>query len=78
MKDHFGGQAEYVDIDGIRADTTEEMVIIRASQNGPYLTVKFEARNQPKYDELKKWLKEMLSKYKEVDFASGVNKEALD
>ncbi len=70
--------AEYVDIDGFRADKDTKMVIIRASQNGPYITVKFEAKDQKDYDWLKIEIKNMLQKYPEVDFASGVNKDALD
>lgn len=71
-------KAEYVSIDGIRADYDTKMVIIRASQNGPYITVKFEAKKQQDYDWLKVEIKNMLQKYQEVDFASGVNKDALD
>ena len=78
LKSLFGKTASYIDIDGIRADTKDEMVIVRASQNGPYLTVKFEGRTKEKYNELKKKIKSILMKYKEVDFASGVNKDALD
>ena len=70
--------AKYVDIDGIRADTQDEMAIIRASQNGPYITVKFEGRTQKSYDKLKKQLKTILSKYEEVKFDEGVNVDALD
>lgn len=64
-------------IDGIRIDTDEEMVIIRASQNGPYLTVKFEAKKQEKYDLLKKQIHELLKKYKKIDFSKGVNLNAF-
>ncbi|KKP85165.1 MAG: Phosphomannomutase, partial [candidate division CPR3 bacterium GW2011_GWE2_35_7] len=78
FKNLFGKTASYIDIDGIRADTKDEMVIIRASQNGPYLTVKFEGKTQKKYNDLKKKIKAILKKYKEVDFSSGVNKDALD
>jgi len=46
--------AQYVEIDGVRMDTDNEMVVIRASQNGPYLTVKFEAKTIDKYNLLKK------------------------
>lgn len=70
--------AEYVDIDGIRADKDTKMVIIRASQNGPYITVKFEAKTQKDYDWLKVEIKKILQKYAEIDFTSGVNKDALD
>jgi phosphomannomutase/phosphoglucomutase len=71
-------KAEYVDIDGIRFDTKTRMAIIRASQNGPYITVKYESKTKKEYEELKKQLREILHKYKEIDFASGVNTDALD
>ncbi|MBT4123821.1 MAG: phosphomannomutase/phosphoglucomutase [Candidatus Pacebacteria bacterium] len=70
--------AKYIDIDGIRMDTAEEMAIIRASQNGPYITVKFEGKTQEQYDVMKKVLKEILSKHPEIDWKSGVNTHALD
>ncbi len=53
------------------------MIIVRASQNGPYLTVKFEAKTQEKYEELKTQVNEILHQFKEIDWASGVNVEAL-
>lgn len=70
--------AKYVDIDGIRMDTDEEMAIIRASQNGPYITVKFEGKTQEQYDTMKKTLKEILSAHPEIDWSEGVNTHALD
>ena len=69
--------AKFITIDGIRADTKREMVIFRASQNGPYLTVKFEAKKQKQYDFLKKEVYKILKKYKQVDFSYGVNLSAL-
>lgn len=70
-------QAKYVEIDGVRMDTKDEMLIVRASQNGPYLTVKFEGKNQAAYNKLKKEVNFILHKVKEVDFKSGVNTSAL-
>lgn len=70
--------AKYVEIDGVRMDTAGEMLIVRASQNGPYLTVKFEGKTQESYDNLKKQVSEMLHKISEVDFSSGVNTKALE
>ncbi len=70
--------ARYVEIDGVRMDTESEMLIVRASQNGPYLTVKFEGKTQESYDMLKKQVNEILHKYSEVDFRSGVNTKALE
>lgn len=70
--------AEYTEIDGIRADTKEEMVIIRASQNGPYITVKFEGKTQEQYDNLKKEIKNILKKYEQINWEEGSNTNALD
>lgn len=81
IKNEFEKQwpdAKYTNIDGIRADLDDMMVIIRASQNGPYITVKFEAKTKEKYEEIKKILKKMLSAHKEVDWSKEVNVQALD
>ena len=65
--------AKYVEIDGVRMDTENEMLIVRASQNGPYLTVKFEAKTQDNYELLRKQVSEILHKFPEIDFTHGVN-----
>lgn len=81
IKDEFKKewpQAKYVDIDGIRMDLPEKMAIVRASQNGPYITVKFEGKTKDQYEEMKKALREILKKYKEIDWSTGVNTHALD
>lgn len=70
--------AKYSEIDGVRMDTQAEMLIVRASQNGPYLTVKFESKTKQKYDLLKKQINQILHKFKEVDFKTGVNTTALN
>lgn len=70
--------AEYVDIDGFRADTKDEMVIIRASQNGPYITIKFEGKTQEQYDILKVKIREILKKYPEIKWDEGVNIHAFE
>jgi len=70
-------KAKFNEIDGVRMDTEKEMMIFRASQNGPYLTVKFEAKTKEKYDLLKKQVNDILHRFKEVDFKSGVNVESL-
>lgn len=70
--------AEYTDIDGFRADTENEMVIVRASQNGPYITIKFEGRTQEQYDRVKKEVEKILKKYSQIDWASGVNIHAFE
>jgi len=70
-------QAKYVEIDGVRMDTEKEMMIVRASQNGPYLTIKFEGKTQEKYDQLKNQVAKILHSVSEVDFKSGVNVDSL-
>lgn len=70
--------ASYVEIDGIRMDTKENMLVIRASQNGPYLTVKFEAKTEEAYNLLKKQISTILNNYSDViDFSKGANTDAL-
>lgn len=69
---------QYVEIDGVRMDTKDDMLIVRASQNGPYLTVKFEGKTQASYDVLKHQVSELLHKIPEVDFSQGVNTKSLE
>lgn len=70
--------AEYVEIDGVRMDTDDAMLIVRASQNGPYLTVKFEGKNQETYNKLRSQISKILQAFPEVDFKSGVNLSSLE
>lgn len=69
--------ATFTEIDGIRADTKDEMVIIRASQNGPYVTIKFEGKTQIQYEDIKKNINKLLKSHKEIDWSYGVNTEAI-
>lgn len=65
--------------DGVRLNLEDSMFVVRYSQNGPYLTIKFEATTSERYDEVKKYLNKKLHEYKEVDWTSGtVNAEALE
>ncbi|MBN2198147.1 phosphomannomutase/phosphoglucomutase [Candidatus Wolfebacteria bacterium] len=64
--------------DGIRVSKDDFMFIIRYSQNGPYLTVKFEAQKQDKYDYLKKYINKLLHSFGEIDWSFGVNIESLE
>jgi phosphomannomutase/phosphoglucomutase len=52
--------------DGVRADFEDGMVIFRYSQNGPYITVKFEAKDQTVFDARKKYVREMLHSYPDI------------
>ncbi len=63
--------------DGARLENENSMLVIRYSQNGPYLTVKFEAKTQEEYDKLKTYINNLLHGYKEVDWNFGVNVESL-
>ena len=65
--------------DGIRLDLPDGMFVVRYSQNGPYLTIKFEATKQARYDELKKYINQLLHTFPELDWHStiNVNHEAL-
>ncbi|MDP4009746.1 MAG: phosphomannomutase/phosphoglucomutase [Candidatus Shapirobacteria bacterium] len=64
--------------DGVRLDMSDSMFVIRYSQNGPYLTIKFESSNQTKYNELKNYIHKLLHSFPEVDWGYGVNVESLD
>jgi phosphomannomutase / phosphoglucomutase len=66
--------------DGVRLNLEDGMFVLRYSQNGPYLTIKFEAKTQEKYDFLKDYIKKLLRNYEEVDWNSkiNVNLHALD
>jgi len=59
--------------DGVRVNLTDGMFVIRYSQNAPYLTIKFEAKTQEKYEELKKYINNFLHSYKEIDWTSDIN-----
>lgn len=64
--------------DGARLNLADSMFVIRYSQNGPYLTIKFEAQTEAKYNELKKYIHDLLHSYSEIDWSSGVNVESLE
>jgi len=59
--------------DGVRIDFSDSMFVLRYSQNGPYLTIKFEAKDIKKYNFLKGYINKLLHQYKEVDWNSKIN-----
>ncbi|MDZ7587514.1 MAG: phosphomannomutase, partial [Patescibacteria group bacterium] len=71
-------QAEFVTIDGVRMDTKDTMAIVRASQNGPYITIKYEGKTQTQHDQLKLELKKILKSHPQIDWSYGVNTDAFD
>lgn len=52
--------------DGVRADFSDGMMVFRYSQNGPYITVKFEAKDQETYNERRRYVRETLKSYPEM------------
>ena len=64
--------------DGVRLDMEAAMLVIRYSQNGPYITIKFEAKKQTEYNKLKIYINNLLHSYEEVDWNFGVNVEAFN
>lgn len=66
--------------DGIRLDLPDSMFVVRYSQNGPYLTIKYEAKTQETYNELRSYISKLLHSFEEIDWESSisVNLEALE
>jgi len=54
------------DDDGVRADFNDGMMIFRYSQNGPYITIKFEAKDQEKYNERKNYIRNLLKSHPDI------------
>jgi phosphomannomutase / phosphoglucomutase len=65
--------------DGVRLEMPDGMFIVRYSQNGPYLTVKFESKTKEGYASLKDYIRKLLQGYSEISWDSkiNVNVEAL-
>ena len=59
--------------DGVRLDMDDAMLVVRYSQNGPYLTIKFEAKSSERYEEVRSFLSELLHKFPEIDWTSDIN-----
>lgn len=66
--------------DGVRLELPDAMFVVRYSQNGPYLTIKFEARSKELYEELRQTINKTLHEFKEIDWESEIsaNVEALN
>jgi phosphomannomutase/phosphoglucomutase len=66
--------------DGVRLETTDSMFVVRYSQNGPYLGIKFESKTQEGYDKLRSYLAALLHKFPEVEWENKIaaNVEALE
>lgn len=66
--------------DGVRLDLPDAMFVVRYSQNGPYLTIKFEARDRQQYEELRQAINKILHEFSEIDWQNPIsaNVEALN
>ncbi len=52
--------------DGVRADMPDGAIVVRYSQNGPYITVKFEAQDQKTYEKRRLYIRDLLKSYPEM------------
>ena len=52
--------------DGVRADFKDGMMVFRYSQNGPYITVKFEAKDQTTYEQRRIYTRDLLKSYPDM------------
>ena len=83
LRNNFPG-AEVIDDeragDGVRLELPDAMFVIRYSQNGPYITIKLEAKTGKKYEQLRSYIAETLHSYPEIDWKSSIsaNVSALD
>lgn len=66
-------EGEYTDIDGIRVDMPEKMAIVRASQNGPYIGIKFEGKTEELYEEMRLAVLGILKAQPEVIWGDPMN-----
>lgn len=55
--------------DGVRADYDDGMMVFRYSQNGPYITIKFESKDQATFEKRRTYVREMLEKYPDMIWA---------
>ncbi len=49
------------------------MVVMRASQNGPYITARFECKDLVTYNIVKERVKAILKRRPEISWENGVN-----
>ncbi len=68
---------EISDLDGIRIETFDSMIVVRSSQNGPYLTLRFESKTASGYNHLKNKLAELFRKHPEINLQTSTNTDSL-
>jgi len=70
-------EAKLTEIDGLRLDTDRAMLVVRASQNGPYITIRFEGTDKKIYNDTKEKLYKILINYSQIDWRDSTNAYAL-
>lgn len=58
--------------DGVRADFEDGAMVFRYSQNGPYITVKFEAKTKEIFEERRTYVRKMLESYPDMIWADAL------
>lgn len=71
-------KGKYIDIDGIRVDLADAMAIVRASQNGPYIVIKYEAKTHKRFDEIGEKLANLLRSDPDIDVLNGTNNKVFN
>ena len=59
--------------DGVRLETDDDMLMVRYSQNGPYLGLKFESRTEEGYEKLRQYLNDLLHRFPEVEWDNKIS-----
>jgi phosphomannomutase / phosphoglucomutase len=61
--------------DGLRLEMPDLMFVLRYSQNGPYIVIKFESESKDGYEQLRKYILAALKPYPELDwdFSNKIN-----
>lgn len=59
--------------DGVRIEFEDRMFVVRYSQNAPYITIKFEAKTQDNYNDLKGYINKLLHEYEQIEWDSKIN-----
>lgn len=60
----IGKKYEIIDIDGVRATFTDSWALVRCSNTGPNITVRFEAKTKKRLEEIKKEFLDIIDEYK--------------
>src|SRR6185369_370932 len=65
--------------DGVRLEQPDAMFVVRYSQNGPYLGIKFESKTEDGYEKLRAYLSDLLHQFPEVEWENKIaaNVESL-